>query len=46
MKNLVLKIAILTPLIPVVIFIVGLFILSYIQYVIMIFKVYSQLIMQ
>jgi hypothetical protein len=42
MKNLILKIAILTPLLPVAIFIIGVFILSYIQYIIMIFKLYSQ----
>lgn len=43
MKITLLKIAILTPLIPVILFIVGLFILSYIEFGIMIFNIYANI---
>ena len=43
MKNLILKIAVLIPLIPITLFVIGIFVFSYIEYMILIFKVYSQL---
>jgi hypothetical protein len=44
MKNLIFKVAILVPLIPIALFVIGTFIFSYIIYVIMIFKIYSKII--
>jgi hypothetical protein len=43
MKNLFLKVAILPPLFSLIILIAGIFIISYIEFVIMIFKVYAQI---
>ncbi len=43
MKNLVLKLGILIPLLPIILIVGSIFIISYIDYLIMIFKIYSQL---